>query len=449
MNQILYGSGGLRLAVDVVGDPDNPCVLLLPGFGQTRAAWGKAAKALAAAGRYAVTVDPRGHGDSDWSPEQRYGLGEFVQDVVEIVRQLPSRPAIVGASIGGLAALAAIGESIEPIASALVLVDAAPRMARTGLDRSIRLMTRDARGFATVAEAAQVLAEHFGHAQAPLELGEVRNHLRRADDGRFRWHVDPAYNGFDVGPEGRVAAQQRFNAAAEALDIPTLLVHGTSSTKVDRQSVDAFCELVPHAEVATLQGVGDVVIGHRNDAFDIAVLDFLERADPRPGARPQGGFEPRLLRDALGCFATGVTVITTLDKNGMPLGFTANSFASVSLDPPLVLFCVKRESPSVPALRKRRAFAVNVLHIGQQVVSSRFSSRNVDRFAETEWEVWDHQVPIILDAAANVECTIDEILDGGDHVIVIGLVKRVHFDASRDPLLYFQGQYRRIHMARD
>jgi flavin reductase (DIM6/NTAB) family NADH-FMN oxidoreductase RutF/pimeloyl-ACP methyl ester carboxylesterase len=448
MDTGLYGSDGLRLAFDAVGDPSAPCVLLLPGFGQTRAAWTKAAKALAAAGRYAVTVDPRGHGDSDWSAEHRYEFGDLVQDVVAIVKQLPSRPAIVGAQMGGLAALAAIGENPGPIASALVLVDAAPRMTRTGLDRATLLMTRDAHGFATTEEAAQALLEHTGGAETVVDLAEVKRHLRRADNGRFRWHVDPAYNGFEVGPEVRLAAQGRLSAAAAALDIPTLLVRGASSTKVDRQSVDEFRALVPHAEVAEIPGVGDVIIGRRNDAFDIAVLDFLEAADPRPGPRPQGGFEPRLLREALSCFATGVTVITTSAADGTPLGFTANSFTSVSLDPPLVLFCVKRGSPSVVALRQRGAFAVNVLHIGQQPVSARFASRNVDPFAETEWDLWDQQAPIILDAAANFECAIVEMVDGGDHVIVIGLVKRVHFDTSRDPLLYFQGDYRRIHMAR-
>lgn len=448
MTMRLKGSGGVTLAADVGGDPANPCVLLLPGFGQTRAAWARAAKALVAAGRYVVTVDLRGHGDSDWSPTKHYDLGEIIQDVVAIIGQLPSKPAVVGASLGGLAALAAIGESAEPVASALVLIDAAPRMARAGLERSARLMTLDTEGFATVEDAARVVAEHMvGH--EAVEIEEVQRHLRRADDGRFRWHVDPAYDGFRVDGPARLAAQSRFTAAAEALDIPTFFVRGESSAKVDQESIYAFQKLVPHAEFAEIAGAGDVIIGSRNDAFDATILAFLERAVPRPGAHPQGGFEPRLLRDALGCFATGVTVITTSDANGAPLGFTANSFTSVSLDPPLVLFCIKRESANVEALRNRAAFAVNVLHIGQQAISTRFVSKTEDRFAETEWEHWDYQVPIILDAMANFECAIRDVIDGGDHFVVIGLVKRVHFDSSRDPLLYFQGKYRRIHVTRD
>jgi flavin reductase (DIM6/NTAB) family NADH-FMN oxidoreductase RutF/pimeloyl-ACP methyl ester carboxylesterase len=444
----LNGSGGIKLAVDVAGDPGDPCVLLLPGFGQTRAAWSKVAKALAAAGRYAVSVDLRGHGDSDWAPSACYELGDIIKDVKAILEQLPGKPAVVGTSLGALAALAAIGESTQPIASALILIDALPRMNPTGLDRHAALMTRDASGFASLDEAATVLAD-FLPGNERLDGNELKQLLRRSDSGRFRWHVDPAYNGFDVGPEGRAAAYNRFNVAASALEVPTLLIRNSASTVLDQAGIDAFLERVPQAEVVDINAVGDLVIGRRNDAFDIAVLDFLERVNPRPGARPQGGIEPRMLRDALGCFVTGVTVITTSNEDGTPLGFTANSFTSVSLDPPLVLFCIKRQSPSVDALRKRGAFAVNVLHIGQQPVSARFASRNLDRFAETEWETWEQNVPIILDAAANFECIITEIADGGDHVIVIGRVSRVHFDPSRDPLLYFQGAYRRMHVTRN
>lgn len=443
----LNSSDGLTLAARTGGDPGDPCVLLLPGFGQTAAAWDKAAKALVAAGRYVVTVDLRGHGESDWAPSRRYELGDIVQDVVALIRQLPSKPAVVGANLGGLAALAAVGESDEPLASALVLIDAAPRMAREGLDRMGTLMTMDADGFATVAEAVRVIADHLPVGQQ-IDVEEVKRHLRRSDDGRFRWHVDPAYHGFKVDACGRRAAHDRFASAAAALDIPTLVVRGERSAKIDQKSIYAFRELVPHAEFVDIPGAGDAIIGGRNDVFDAAILEFLERAVPRSTPHPQGGVEPRLLRDAMGCFATGVTVVTTSDTDGVPIGFTANSFTSVSLDPPLVLFCVKRESPSVQALRRRGAFAVNVLHIGQQAISTRFASRVEDRFADTEWDLWDYQVPIILDAMANFECSIREIIDGGDHVIVVGLVKRVHFDPPRDPLLFLQGKYRRIHVAR-
>jgi len=442
------GYDGIKLAADVAGDPANPCILLLPAFGQTRAAWSRAAKALAAAGRYVVTLDLRGHGESDWAPRRHYTLGDIVQDVTAVISQLPSRPAVVGAGLGGLAALAAIGEQAEPIGCALVLVDAAPRMARQGLDRMSALMTIDTAGFSSVEEAAEAVAPYLPNSGIP-SLAEIQRHLRRADDGRFRWHIDPAYHAFTEDASVRLSALQRLNAAAAAVRIPTALVRGEASATIDQDSIANFRALVPHAEFADLAGVGGAIVGDRNDAFDATILEFLERVVPRSGLQPQGGIEPRMLRDALGCFATGVTVITTSSANGDPVGFTANSFTSVSLDPPLVLFCIKRESPSTVALRAHGAFAVNILHIGQQAISGRFASKAADRFADTDCEQWNHRVPIIREAMANFECSIEEMHEGGDHLIVVGRVTRVHFDPARDPLLYLQGKYRRVHVTRE
>jgi flavin reductase (DIM6/NTAB) family NADH-FMN oxidoreductase RutF/pimeloyl-ACP methyl ester carboxylesterase len=448
MTQRFSGFDGIKLAAEVRGDAGSPAILLLPAFGQTRSAWSRAAKALAAAGRYVITMDLRGNGESDWSPRRCYVLDDFVRDVVAVICQLPSRPAVVGAGLGGLAALAAIGEHAEPLASALVLIDAAPRMARHGLDRMAQLMTGDAAGFSTVEEAASVLATHLAKTDQP-DLAEVQRHLRRSDDGRFRWHIDPALHSFTEDASLRIPAANRLAAAASAIRIPTFFVRGESSATINQHSVDSFREIVPHAEFADIAGAGGAVVGDRNDAFDATILEFLERVVPRPGSRPQGGIEPRVLRDALGCFATGVTVITTTSLSGEPLGFTVNSFTSVSLDPPLVLFCVKRESASVAALRARGAFAVNILHIGQQAMSSKFASKIGDRFTDANWGHWEQRVPIIRDAMANFECVIEEMYEGGDHLIVLGRVARVHFDPARDPLLFLQGKYRRIHVARE
>jgi flavin reductase (DIM6/NTAB) family NADH-FMN oxidoreductase RutF/pimeloyl-ACP methyl ester carboxylesterase len=450
MTKRFTGFDGIRLAADVGGDPADPAVLLLPAFGQRRSAWARAAKALTAAGRYVVTLDLRGHGESDWSPQHSYQLDNFVQDVSAVIAQLPSQPVVVGAGLGGLAALTAVGEhpGVDPLASALVLIDAAPRMATKGLDLMTELMTFDEPGFSSVEEAAAVLAK-FRPNHNRLDIDEVQRNLRRADNGRFRWHIDPAYQGFKVDVSVRRAAQERLTNAATHLPIPILFLRGEASEKIDQASISAFRALAPHAEFVDIEGVGDTIVGDRNDAFDATILDFLERVVPRRSSQPQGGVTPRVLRDALGCFATGVTIITTVDEKDQPIGFTANSFTSVSLDPPLVLFCVKRESSSVAALRTCGKFAVNVLHIGQQAISTRFASKLEDRFAETEWERWNHGVPIILDAMSNIECSISEIHDGGDHIIVLGRVERVCFDPGRDPLLFLQGKYRRIHVARE
>ena len=157
------------------------------------------------------------------------------------------------------------------------------------------------------------------------------------------------------------------------------------------------------------------------------------------------GHDPRTLRDALGCFATGVTVVTCLDEAGKPMGLTANSFTSVSLEPPLLLVCVHKKAASADVLIGASHFAVNVLQTGQQPASIRFSTRVEDRFHETPWSGGEFGPPILKDSLGVFECERFGVHDGGDHHILVGHVLKASFDASLDPLLYFRGRYRRLH----
>jgi len=138
-------------------------------------------------------------------------------------------------------------------------------------------------------------------------------------------------------------------------------------------------------------------------------------------------------------------VVTARARDGGPIGFTASSFTSVSLDPPLLLFCPAKSARTYPEFIEANAFAVNVLHIGQQPTSALFSSKVEDRFNLTPWECWTLDVPILSEASANFECRVHAIHDAGDHAIVVGDVVRARFDQWRDPLIYFRGKYRRLH----
>jgi flavin reductase (DIM6/NTAB) family NADH-FMN oxidoreductase RutF len=157
------------------------------------------------------------------------------------------------------------------------------------------------------------------------------------------------------------------------------------------------------------------------------------------------GHDPRTLRDALGCFATGVTVVTCLAGNGQPAGLTVNSFTSVSLDPPLLLVCLHRMAASSGALVEATHFAINVLQNGQQPASIRFATRAEDRFGTTPWSRGEAGAPILADSLGVFECERYAVYDGGDHHILVGQVVKASFDASLDPLLYFRGRYRRLH----
>jgi flavin reductase (DIM6/NTAB) family NADH-FMN oxidoreductase RutF len=150
--------------------------------------------------------------------------------------------------------------------------------------------------------------------------------------------------------------------------------------------------------------------------------------------------DPRLLRNALGHFATGVTVVTTCAPDGAKIGVTVNSFASLSLDPPLVLWSLARKSWSMSAFEIAGHFAVHVLAADQQALSDRFSRAGADKFGGVETVEGVGGVPLLRDCAAVFECSVEHRYDGGDHVILVGRVERFS-TAERAPLLFYRGRY--------
>ena len=168
-------------------------------------------------------------------------------------------------------------------------------------------------------------------------------------------------------------------------------------------------------------------------------------ADEATTGEYRSGHDPRTLRDALGCFATGVTVVTCLNAHGEPAGITVNSFTSVSLEPPLLLVCLHKEAVSAAALTEASHFAINVLQTGQQPASITFSTRVEDRFGTMAWSCGEAGAPILKDSLGVFECERFAVYDGGDHHILVGQVIKASFDAGLDPLLYFRGRYRRLH----
>jgi flavin reductase (DIM6/NTAB) family NADH-FMN oxidoreductase RutF len=151
-------------------------------------------------------------------------------------------------------------------------------------------------------------------------------------------------------------------------------------------------------------------------------------------------FDPLQLRRALGSFGTGVTVVSTLAADGRPVGVTANSFSSVSLDPPIVLWSLNRRSPSLAAFDECGRFVVNVLSLEQLAVSRRFASSVPDKFDGIGHRRGVGGLPVIEDCAATFECATVQRLPVGDHILFLGRIER--FAHSRDAgLLYCQGRY--------
>jgi flavin reductase (DIM6/NTAB) family NADH-FMN oxidoreductase RutF len=156
------------------------------------------------------------------------------------------------------------------------------------------------------------------------------------------------------------------------------------------------------------------------------------------------GSDKDTLRKALGTFATGITVVTTRAPDGNPVGLTANSFTSVSLDPPLLLICPALTAATTKVLLEATHFAVNVLTDEQADLSHLFATKGTNRFAETRCETWYHDVPIIRGALANFECERYSVTEAGDHAILLGKVKHTRFAKQGEPLLYFRSEYRNL-----
>lgn len=162
-----------------------------------------------------------------------------------------------------------------------------------------------------------------------------------------------------------------------------------------------------------------------------------ENAPSEPGG---SAFDERDFRNALGRFATGITVITTLGPSGKPVGLTANSFSAVSLSPPLVLWCLGNHAASLPAFRDCSYFAINILGSGQRALSHRFATPAEDKFAGLEWVAGLRGVPVLPGSLARFECRNADQYDGGDHTIFMGAVERYrHIDG--EPLLFNAGKY--------
>ena len=279
----LRGANGIRLTADVGGPEDGPPVVLLHGGGQTRHAWRSTLDDLAAKGWRVHSVDLRGHGDSDWDDEGDYSFEAFASDVAAIAAALPQPPVLIGASLGGIASLAAVGEADDPtsVARALVLVDVAPRIEQDGVKRIGQFMTGNLDGFASLDEVADAIAAYNPHRPRPTDLSGLKKNLRQRDDGRWVWHWDPRFvaGKFGSSDETRTSMVQpdRLEQAARKLTLPVLLVRGRMSDLLSEEGVRQLQALVPHAEVADVPGAGHMVAGDRNDAFTAAVLEFLDR----------------------------------------------------------------------------------------------------------------------------------------------------------------------------
>lgn len=284
------GAGDVIITADSWGNPEGPLVLLQHGGGQTRHAWKGAGQTLGAAGYHAVAFDARGHGDSSWAADGRYGQDVMVEDLQQVIAALGNRrPVLVGASMGGGTSLVAIGED-HVDATALVLVDIAPKIEPDGVEKITSFMGQKPEGFNSLEEVAEAIGNYQPHRQAPKNLKGLAKNVRLGTDGKYHWHWDPRFRQLERDMEKR---QERFEACARNLNLPTLLVRGGLSDVLSEEGARGFLEMCPHSEYVNVTDAGHMVAGDRNDIFANAVIDFLKRTVPVGGLPVQPPHETK------------------------------------------------------------------------------------------------------------------------------------------------------------
>lgn len=268
---IFLPGDGVRLVADAIGDPAAPPVLFLHGGGQSRRSWRGAARRVAEAGYHGISIDMRGHGDSEWAPDGRYDLGSMAGDLRRVLRHL-GRPAVLaGASRGGQVALVAAAD-LPDHAATLLLADVIPQVDPAGVAPISRFMQASTGGYPDLQAAADALAGLPGRAR-PADPGVLARVMRRGDDGRLYWQWDPrmADPAFINPPAERALMEQ----AAARLRCPVLLVRAEHSEIMTDEGVAAFQHLTPQLQVRVARGVGHMFTSDQNDLFALPLLECL------------------------------------------------------------------------------------------------------------------------------------------------------------------------------
>jgi pimeloyl-ACP methyl ester carboxylesterase len=274
------GFEGIQLVADERGDPNDWPVLFLHGGGQTRHAWGRTAEQVAANGWRSVSLDLRGHGESEWEANGDYSFTAYCADCIAVADQLGRPPVLVGASLGGMSAMLAEGTSDRVVSSGLVLVDIAPVTNREGVERIGAFMRSGIDGFDTLEDAAAAIAAYTPQRVRAFNPEGLRKVLRERNE-KWYWHWDPAI----ISRERTEVVAKRFSGLLEVamnnIAVPTMLVRGMLSDVVTQEGVDDIVSRLPDITVVEVPGAGHMIAGDQNGAFTDAVTWFLaERVRP-------------------------------------------------------------------------------------------------------------------------------------------------------------------------
>lgn len=394
-------------------------ILLIHGVGLNADVWEPQIAELSKSHRV-IAIDMLGHGESDL-PEGIVTLSSYVRQVETLLNALAITEAnIIGHSMGGLVAL---GFALAHPKRAL----------RLAVLNSVYKRSAERRAAVMARAHSLVLSNGAGNVEEPLERWFGPRESQPAVTQQVRIALQTANpKGYAVAYGIFASSDEAFMGQLQKLPMPALFATGSEDCNSSPEMARAMAGEASRGRAIILEGERHMMNLTNAVAVNSAIKDLLDVRTSEIDAKD--------LRKAFGCFMTGITVVTTREQDGTLRGFTANSFSSVSLDPPLLLVCLAKAAGSCAAFATAQGFAVNILAETQKALSGNFASKKPDKFSGLAYSTSASGNPILPDSVAWFDCQQHSVVDAGDHVILIGQVTSyAHSDAS--PLGYARGGY--------
>ena len=407
----------IKNGVSYVEKGQGEPLLLIHGVGLNADAWTPQVNALSDT-HWVIALDMPGHGQSMPLPDGT-SIADYAAQAIALLDALGIRKVnVVGHSMGGLVALA-------------LALDYPDRVLRVGVLNSVYERSPEARGAVEVRAAEIAVSGTCGDIEQPIRrwLGEIESPLH-GQIRRWLSTMNPA--AYAAAYRNFATADRLFSGRLDKLGIPALFATGSDDPNSTPQMVQAMAAAAPRGKAAILPGQRHMMNLVDPDGTNRLIRDLL--------SQPLAPVDAKILRNAFGSFMTGVTVVTTIAPSGEPRGFTANSFTSVSLDPPLLLICIAKTASSCAVFSKSSGFVVNILAEDQKETSGIFASKRTDKFTAVDWRRSDYSLPVISGSLSWFDCARREVIDAGDHVILLGAI-RDFGTREANPLGYARGGY--------
>jgi (E)-2-((N-methylformamido)methylene)succinate hydrolase len=402
--------GGTSFIEKGEGEP----ILFIHGVGLNAEAWAPQIAAFSATHRV-IALDMAGHGGSA-APPAEATLDDYVSQARRLLDDLGITAAnVVGHSMGGLVAMG--------------LAIAHPqRVRRLAVLNAVHERTPEAR--AAVEARAAAIAPGLSF---ETTLARWFNNDEQALRERVgAWLQQTELSAYAAAYRVFATSDRVFSGALSGILCPALFATGDGDPNSTPAMAEEMAERAIHGQSAVIAGARHMMsLTHWQETNALLQGLLAERLS---------SFDNRELRTAFGAFMTGVTIVTTVDADGTPRGFTANSFTSVSLEPPLLLICIGKSAASLDVFRQAKGFAVNILSESQKDTSVLFASKRADKFEAARWWPGPFGNPLIEGSAAWFDCARYQLIDAGDHIILMGHVEAFSY-SDANPLGYARGHY--------